>query len=102
MPVLCERWGCAQSGGPRSSESTSGATRAVHRRRYPQRYGVSGDTQMNIRLVFLSASLTAFAAAASGQGLNPATLLKQPTDNWPTYNGDYSGRRFSPLTQITS
>jgi len=23
------------------------------------------------------------------------------TDGWPTYNGDYSGRRFSPLTKIT-
>jgi alcohol dehydrogenase (cytochrome c) len=23
-----------------------------------------------------------------------------PTDSWPTYNGDYSGRRFSPLTKI--
>ncbi len=22
-------------------------------------------------------------------------------DNWPTYNGDYTGRRFSGLTQIT-
>ena len=57
---------------------------------------------MNIRLAFLSATLTAAAGAAFGQGLNPATLLKQPTDNWPTYNGDYSGRRFSPLTQINS
>ena len=23
-----------------------------------------------------------------------------PTDSWPTYHGDFSGRRFSPLTQI--
>src|SRR5208282_2980904 len=23
-----------------------------------------------------------------------------PTDSWPTYNGDYSGRRFSSLKQI--
>ncbi len=38
--------------------------------------------------------------AASGQLLDPALLLKPPTDAWPTYNGDYSGRRFSPLTQI--
>jgi alcohol dehydrogenase (cytochrome c) len=27
-------------------------------------------------------------------------LLKPPVDTWPTYNGDYSGRRYSPLTQI--
>ena len=32
--------------------------------------------------------------------LDPALLQKQPTDAWPTYNGDYSGRRFSPLSQI--
>ena len=36
------------------------------------------------------------------QGLDPAKLLKQPTDTWPTYNGDYSGRRFSPLKQINA
>jgi alcohol dehydrogenase (cytochrome c) len=39
----------------------------------------------------------------AGQGrLNPAKLAQPPTDSWPTYNGDYSGRRFSPLTRITS
>ena len=32
--------------------------------------------------------------------LDPALLTKLPTDAWPTYNGDYSGRRFSTLTQI--
>src|SRR5438552_3281008 len=25
-----------------------------------------------------------------------------PTDSWPTYNGDFSGRRFSPLTKINA
>jgi alcohol dehydrogenase (cytochrome c) len=25
-----------------------------------------------------------------------------PTDSWPTYHGDYSGRRYSSLTQITA
>src|ERR1043165_9106980 len=29
-------------------------------------------------------------------------LQKQPVDAWPTYNGDYSGRRFSPLNQINA
>ena len=32
--------------------------------------------------------------------LDPAKLLQAPTDSWPTYNGDYSGRRFSPLKKI--
>ena len=38
---------------------------------------------------------------APAQQLDPQKLLQaEPTDTWPTYNGDYSGRRFSPLTQI--
>lgn len=38
------------------------------------------------------------------QGLNPRalTLFRIPADEWPTYNGDYSGQRFSDLTQINS
>ena len=36
----------------------------------------------------------------SAQGLDPAALSKPPTTTWPTYNGDYSGRRFSTLNQI--
>ena len=34
------------------------------------------------------------------QGLDAGEMLKAPTDTWPTFNGDYTGRRFSPLTQI--
>lgn len=50
---------------------------------------------------------TAFAAflmatAAISQTLDPAKLTKAPTDAWPSFNGDYSGRRFSPLTGITA
>src|SRR2546423_10951274 len=33
-------------------------------------------------------------------GLNPAKLGAPPTDTWPTYNGDYTGRRYSTLTKI--
>ncbi|MGD1211778.1 MAG: acido-empty-quinoprotein group A [Candidatus Acidiferrales bacterium] len=39
-------------------------------------------------------------ACFSAQELDSAKLLKPPTDTWPTFNGDYTGRRFSPLTQI--
>ena len=42
------------------------------------------------------------ASALSGQMLDPAKLLQSPTDAWPTYQGDYSGRRFSELRQINS
>ena len=41
------------------------------------------------------------AAILSAQdGLNPAKLLNPGTDSWPTYNGDYSGRRFSTLKAV--
>jgi acido-empty-quinoprotein group A len=36
------------------------------------------------------------------QGLTPNGLLAPSADSWPTYNGDYSGRRFSRLDQINS
>jgi alcohol dehydrogenase (cytochrome c) len=35
------------------------------------------------------------------QGVTSAMLLHPPPDSWPGYHGDYSGRRNSPLTQIT-
>jgi alcohol dehydrogenase (cytochrome c) len=40
------------------------------------------------------------AAAAEAQGLDPDLIGKPATDSWPTYSGDYSGRRFSPLAQV--
>src|ERR1041384_5843732 len=38
--------------------------------------------------------------AGQGQGLDPAEILKPLKDSWSTYNGDYSGKRYSLLTQI--
>ena len=38
--------------------------------------------------------------AADTGGLNPADLNRPLKDSWPTYNGDYSGKRYSALTQI--
>ncbi len=42
----------------------------------------------------LAGFAVALAVAAIGAQTAP------PTDSWPTYNGDFSGRRFSPLTKI--
>lgn len=41
-------------------------------------------------------------AALRAQGLKDKILLESPTTAWPTYNGDYSGRRYSTLDQINS
>jgi len=50
-------------------------------------------------LAFVAA--TSMLVSAQGR-MDPAKLLKPATDSWPTFNGDYSGRRFSPLTKIMS
>ena len=42
------------------------------------------------------------AAAAGPSGLTTAQIEKPTTDAWVTYNGDYSGRRFSKLNKITA
>ncbi len=36
----------------------------------------------------------------SAQGLDPSSILNPAPDSWPTYNGDYSGKRFSTLHQV--
>ena len=43
----------------------------------------------------------AFPVLTAAQGVGTAALLHPATDSWPTYHGDYSGKRHSPLTQIT-
>jgi len=47
---------------------------------------------------------SAAIAALHGQAvrLDPALLGKPPVDAWPTYHGDYSGRRYSTLKQINA
>jgi alcohol dehydrogenase (cytochrome c) len=40
-------------------------------------------------------------AVAIAQALDPVSLSNPPADAWPTYHGDYSGRRHSSLAQIT-
>lgn len=42
------------------------------------------------------------AAVAYAQGLDPATMQNPGTDTWPTYYGDYTGRRHSSLSQINT
>ena len=54
---------------------------------------------MKLVSLVLSASLL-IPASLCAQMLDPSLLLKPATTAWPTYNGDYSGRRFSTLDQI--
>ena len=50
----------------------------------------------------LSLGLLLLSATLCAQLLDPAKLKTPPTDTWPTYNGDYTGQRHSPLKQINS
>ncbi len=51
-------------------------------------------------LLLLVLVLALLPVLSPGQMLNPEKLLAPATDTWPTYNGDYSGRRYSELHQI--
>ena len=61
-----------------------------------------------LRLALVATAALGLAVPASAQQasasptLDPKalTLFQQPADSWPTYNGDYSGRRYISLDQI--
>jgi alcohol dehydrogenase (cytochrome c) len=55
-----------------------------------------------MKLVRTALAYTFATAALLSQSLDPAKLHEPPTDTWPTYNGDYSGRRFSTLSKINA
>src|SRR5881396_579095 len=55
---------------------------------------------MKMKKLFITIWLCIAPAFVVAQGLNPASLLKPLSDSWPTYSGDYSGRRYSSLIQI--
>lgn len=61
------------------------------------------------RLIAFCGCLLPAAVWSNGDGssaicidVRPSDLLTQPVGaNWPTYNGDYTGRRYTSLSQIT-
>jgi alcohol dehydrogenase (cytochrome c) len=56
------------------------------------------------RFFFAVASLILAPALLIGQDegvlLNPVDIYKPLVDSWPVYSGDYTGQRFSALTQV--
>src|SRR5215510_1996403 len=52
------------------------------------------------RLLLVAASLVGASVIVAAQGLEPALIQKPLGESWPTYSGDYTGRRYSSLTQI--
>ena len=57
---------------------------------------------MKTRHAVSIACLFLFATASFGQGgpLPPEDLLKPLAKSWPTYNGDYTGKRYSALAAV--
>ncbi|MCU1330597.1 MAG: Pyrrolo-quinoline quinone, partial [Bryobacterales bacterium] len=57
---------------------------------------------MTIKKFILAASASLIPALLTAQALDPSVLTKPlgSTDAWPTYSGDYSGKRFSSVKQI--
>jgi alcohol dehydrogenase (cytochrome c) len=72
-----------------------GPTKAPRRR---------GPNLEKVPAFLLTMLLACFAVVpvATAQTLDATALLNPPTDTWPTYNGDYSGRRYSTLDQINA
>src|SRR3981081_834177 len=67
--------------------------------KYPQ--GVNGFLSLHPLplVILLLLAIGAYAPRIAAQELDPAALSKPATDTWPTYNGAYSGKRFSSLDQ---
>jgi acido-empty-quinoprotein group A len=57
---------------------------------------------MNTRTLLTIGGILGLGALLSAQQafLDPAIVGKAPVEAWPTHHGDYSGRHYSPLTQI--
>ena len=81
---------------------TPPVARQVYRRGHAQSHCLPGDPEMKMHRWLAALTLISIPLASTGQGLDPKLLLKPAIDAWPTYNGDYSGRRFSPLTEINA
>ena len=58
------------------------------------------DVLKKLVVVLALVAAPAWLVAQQPGGLDPAQILKPLSDSWPTYSGDYTGRRYSALTQI--
>ena len=59
----------------------------------------------SFRVVFCLVVAVLIPVSVIGQsedGLDPMTLLAPLENSWPTYSGDYTGRRYSALDQVTT
>jgi alcohol dehydrogenase (cytochrome c) len=55
---------------------------------------------IRLHVSVIAALALVFSLKVGAQTLDPSLLTKPATNSWPTYSGDYSGRRYSSLDQI--
>ena len=71
-----------------------------------KRQGSAAGRAARVTLVFPLVVITllpvATASAQEEDGLDPAALLEPLEATWPSYSGDYTGRRYSALTQVNA
>src|ERR671927_439186 len=78
--------------------------RSISKGFFPRVLGVLRGGEFNLRggalIVAAFCAALSMVLRAAPSGLDPAEILKPLGDSWPTYSGDYTGRRYSSLTQI--
>jgi alcohol dehydrogenase (cytochrome c) len=52
------------------------------------------------RGALLAVAIASVGLAGQQTGLDPARILKPLSEDWPSYSGDYTGRRYSALRQV--
>src|SRR5918911_808920 len=57
---------------------------------------------MRRKLLWFAVLGAALPLFGQGFSLDPADLLKPLSDNWTSYSGDYSGKRYSLLNQVNT
>ncbi len=57
---------------------------------------------MKINTMLFLALISPVLIMGQGKGVSPTELLKPLKESWPTYNGDYTGKRYSALTQLNT
>src|SRR5262245_60148388 len=90
-----------QSGPSRPARSAQGNAAHVSRFRHSQHHGVPRLVEGSMKKLIMACAIgvTTLVSAENG-GIPPAALYKPLGESWPVYSGDYSGKRYSSLTQI--
>ena len=77
---------------------TQGSAAEADRCKHSRSRGISGDAEMTTRLIALAAA--GWVLQAQTLDMKSLRLYDTPENTFPTYNGDYSGRRYFGYDQI--